>query len=459
MSIENSLLGKEIMDIVGKQDNNGTNTVTFDVIIHTPSYDIPIDKSISFDVMEDYNSNLTEHITVDFLCPMGDLVKTIYPHRNNVEISIILHVGDQVSHDRYKLIPINLNTDLGSGKYKKMSLDKLNEQEAVKVKAQCLDRSMEAIRLKKTHGIFRGINVKDFMRGILVYETRDIKIGGSSPDLIVTIEDPHNTRTYEHIIIPDGTKLIDVPNYLQSVNYGVYNGELGLYFKRMRMGTYFNRCDIKPTGIPCDKVLGAFIYPLYNTDIVDTAKHKMIIYGTYNQKYSQVENTYLLEPDIIKIVANNDSKKVNKGDSEFMDAGVGFVIKKANSIMRRPTDINVGHDIIDSGKSFTNDDSYMKNRSDGSMYRQTKVVDDNLFKIRSDYLKHNGDMLQLQWNFSNAKYLLPGMAIMYNYLGDDNNVISLKGVLQSHYTVYNNSSKMASTILNIFIEKDKSEKA
>jgi hypothetical protein len=88
-----------------------------------------------------------------------------------------------------------------------------------------------------------------------------------------------------------------------------------------------------------------------------------------------------------------------------------------------------------------------------------RSTSDNLYNLRSNYLKEQGDLIQITWGFSDTKYLLPGMAVIYAYLGDNNDVIRLNGVLQSHYTIYNQPSKKSTTILNIFVEKDKNERA
>jgi len=452
VEIEKSLIGEEVDRIVKKNDNN-TNEVVYEIILHTEDEDLVVDKITTVEVMKDYNANIGSYIYVDFLLPMGDLVKHVYPYRNNVEISLIEVVNGRKDLNRYKILFLNLNEDYGSGRYKNQTKEQLNEQEYVTVRGQCVDRAVEAIRLKRISGIYRNVKPGDLVKGLFVNETKDIMVNGAPIKISVTLKNEDNTREYEHIIIPNGTKLIDLPTYLQETDYGLFNGHVGLFMERYRKGTYFNRCDLD--GSPCKNVMSVSVFPLYKPDISANAKHKLIIYGVPNIKYSQVENTYLIENEDIHIISNDDSKKINKGDTDFTDKGVGYVVLDVNKVMHRPVDV-LEPEVINT-KNSVNIENYLKDKRDGSMYRTVKEPTDNLYHMRSDYMKLNGDMLQLKWNFSNPKYLLPGMSVIYVYLGDDNNVIRVNGVLQSHYTLCNVSSKMRSTILNVFIEKDKDE--
>jgi len=451
MSVEKSLIGPDVLDILGTP--NPTKKITFELIIHTIEDDIVIDKLKTVEIMKDYNVNIGSYIYIDALVPMGDVVKDIYPYRNNLEASVIRVVGDYKSVTRYKLILLNVNDELGSGKYKKLTRAELNETETLNITGQCLDRNVEAIRLKAISGIFRQLSVAELLKGLFVEEIKKISVNGNSIDLRVTMTPENNDRTYEHIIVPNGTKLIDLPTYLQDTKYGVYNGNIGLFMEKYRKKTYFNTCD--ETKGECEDIFNVSFYPLYRTDVVDTAKHKLIIYGIPDHKYSQIENTYMVDGDDLKVISNDNSKKSNKSDTEFADKATGYINLKVNDLMHRP--VEVTPDKVINTYAKINDEALLKKKSDASAYKVVKDPTDNLFKIRSDYLKVNGDLFQMQWNFSDPRYLLPGMAVIYIYLGSDNEVKRLNGVLQSHYSLCNNSSKMMNTILNVFLEKSPDE--
>lgn len=448
MEIESSLLGPEINQIIGKKETN-SNSIEHEVIIHTVDNEIIITRLISIEFKEDYNTNYSDEIYIELLCPMGDFVKLIYPYRNNLEISVIRKFNNTKELDRYKLVLLNINDNYGSGKYKEMSLEELNKNEAKNLRCQCIDRSVEAIRLKTVEGVFREHTIGEILTGLFHIELLNIKVNGSPIDPLINMIKADNERIYNHVIVPSGTKLVDLPVFLQERDYGIYNGHIGFYIKNYKTGTYFNKAQ-------SDKKINVFIYPLYNPEVaLRNNNHKLIIYNVPNFKYSMVENTYLIDNDNIKIIASEDSRKTNTGDDVYMDEGVGFVSLDAKTVMRRPFEITE-QGVINS-KSGANNEAYMKERSDGAMYRGYNKPTDNLYKLRSNYLKHNGDIIQVKWNFSNAKYLIPGMPVIYAYLGDNNNVIRLNGVLQSHYTLYNQTSKMSTTILIIFVEKNKDE--
>lgn len=449
MEIESSLLGPEINEIIGRGTRNIIE-VEHSIILHTVDKDIELDKVASVEFKEDYNGNYSDEIYVEVFCPMGDFVKLIYPHRNNLEISVIKKVGSIKEAERYKCVLMNINENYGSGRYKEASHSDLNTNELKNLRCQCLDRAVEGIRLKTVEGVYRDHTLTELLVGLFHVEMNKVKINGVNVDPIINIMKLDNERKYNHIIVPSGMKLVDLPVYLQEKDYGLYNGHIGLYIKKYKLGTYFKKEY-------SEKKTNVFVYPLYNPEITKNSKNKLIIYNIPNYKYSMVENTYLIDDTNIKIIASEDSRKSNTGDDSFMDKGVGFISLDAKSVMRRPFEIS--QDGVNNNKSVSNNETYMKERSDGSMYRGHNKPTDNLYNLRSNYLKEHGDLIQITWGFSDTKYLLPGMAVIYVYLGDNNNVVRLNGVLQSHYTVYNQPSKKSTTILNIFVEKDKNEKA
>lgn len=449
MEIESSLLGPEINEIIGKGTTNIIE-VTHTIIIHTVNNDIELSRVATVESKEDYNGNYSDEVYVDVFCHMGDFVKLIYPFRNNLEISVIKIKGNTKEAERYKCVLLNINEDYSSGKYKEASQEDLNINELKSLRCQCLDRAVEGILLKTVEGVYRDHVISEILTALFHVELTKVKINGVPVDPIINMVKADNERKYNHVIVPSGMKLVDLPVYLQEKDYGIYNGHIGLYIKKYKLGTYFNTKD-------AEKKTNVFIYPLYNTEITKDLKNKLIIYNIPNYKYSMVENTYLIDNDNIKIIASEDSRKSNSGDDSFMDKGVGFISLDAKSVMRRPFDINEGE--VVSSKNKSNNESYMKDRSDGSMYRGYNKPTDNLYNLRSNYLKEHGDLIQVKWGFSDTKYLLPGMPVIYAYLGDNNNVIRLNGILQSHYTLYSQATKKSSTILNIFVEKDKNENA
>ena len=447
MEIESSLLGPEINEIIGRGTRNIIE-VTHTVILHTKDNDIELDKVATVEFKEDYNGNYSDEVYVDVFCPMGDFVKLIYPYRNNLEISVIKIRGTTKEAERYKCVLLNINENYGSGRYKEASQADLNTNEMKSLRCQCLDRAVEGIRLKTVEGVYRDHTISEILTALFYVELNKVKINGVPVDPLINMMKADNERVYNHIVVPSGMKLIDLPTYLQEKDYGVYNGHIGVYIKKYKIGTYFNSKD-------AEKKTNVFIYPLYNPEITKALKNKLIIYNIPNYKYAMVENTYLIDNDNIKIIASEDSRKSNSGDDSFMDKGVGFISLDAKSVMRRPFDIN--EDGVVTNKNKSNNESYIKERSDGSMFRGYNKPTDNLYNLRSNYLKEHGDMIQVKWGFSDTKYLLPGMPVIYVYLGDNNNVVRLNGVLQSHYTIYGQATKKASSILNIFVEKDKNE--
>ena len=454
MDIDQTLLGSEVADILYKKDSVVDNN-EYSIVINTTEHDIEIEYLNTIDIMEDYCNNHAAVINVEFMMYMGDLMKLVYPYRNNLEITIIKQVFKNVTTETYKLVLTNINENFASGRYKNVDFDTLNKEETFLVKGQCLNLAVEAVRLKKVDGIYRDVTVDKVLKGLMYDMFTKVKSKGQDLKPYITMYKADNENEYKHVIIPVGTRITELPYYLQETDYGIYNGHIGFYISKYRKHTYLNRCDIGEGSLPCDEVLTVHIYPLYNTDIHKAEKNKLIVYSIPDRKYEHIENTYLVDGDNLRILSSDNSKKINVGDSSFMSGSVGYVTLDPNLVMHRPVEI-LEPEVI-STKNDINIEHYLKDREDTSMFRETLEIDDNFYNSRSEYLKHNGDLIQIQWKYSNVKYLVPGMAVSYVFLGDNNNVVRLNGVLHSHYTLYNVPAKTSNTILNIFIEKDPDE--
>lgn len=446
--MENITGGLIDLDIskVFEQANPRTNNVDYDVIVHTPNADIGIQLLKTIETMRDYNGNLTDFIIVSFSMGAGDFVKELHPNRDNCEMSIIKVTPDEDDKIlRFKMVLLNNNGGVKASKYLKKTKDELNAEEQFQVEVQCLPIELEILRSTFSDGVYRSTTVKDLLITEYYQGTQEItgtnpgtdeskvKIGSAPRDIEVDIVEPHNDMVYNHIEVPTGTKLTDLPFYLQETNYGVYNGSIGAYLQEYRDELFF------------------FIYPLYNSSLFETREKKLIIYYSSNIRLDLIENTYAIEGDVIKILANSDVKIIDNGENELMDTGVGLVSSNPHLLLER--NVNVTDDEIKFDKDVHNSGSKIKNRRDKTDRVQYLQNESNMYKQRSTILKNTMAIYQITWNFADIDLLYPAMPVRYTYEDEEEGIVELDGLLQSVYSRYNEETKTTSAIINIAVEK------
>jgi len=440
MDIDTSLLGPEVNQIIHSPSQK-TQKTTVDVYLSTIDYDVTIAEVASVEVLKDYNSNITDYIVVEILLPMGDFVKEIYPQRNNLEMTIVTARGTKSSEQRYKAVILGSSEGVIGSRYTNTSRRELNKNEYARVRLQCINRQVEVLRSVSASGIFRDSTVLDVINSTLTADIKDNLVVGESINPAMSITTPNNDRLYDHILVPSGTNVLDIPSFLQNTVYGVYNGNIGTY-----LATYNDRKN----GVD-NYIDTIFVYPLYNTELAAVGTKNLVIYAVPNKKYEMIDNTYIIDGDSIKILAGDSSKLIDDGESSYMNTGSGFNTLDSNSVMNRA--LTVTEEGVVADPEATVVASSIAERDDGMNFAPSKDATDNMYRLRSEIMRNSGSLLQMEWRFSNDEHLYPGMPVVYVFLDGDSNVVRLNGVLQSVYSLTNVSKEMTVSILNIFLDK------
>jgi hypothetical protein len=213
----------------------------------------------------------------------------------------------------------------------------------------------------------------------------------------------------------------------------VYNGDIGSYLKE-----YENK-------------LTFFIFPLYNNELFEDSNKKLMIYGANNIRLNFIENTYLVDGDIIKILSNANVNIIDNGENEYINTGDGYTSSDPSLIMSRNSMVT------DNEIYYTKDTQLSgakkKDRRDGVSKATYLNNESNLYKFRSKIIKNSMAIYQITWNYCDMDLLYPGMPSAYIYEDEVNGIMELKGVVISTYYRYNEATKTTSGLINLAVEK------
>ena len=431
-----SLLDLDINTIIGYNEMNPSEYY-YTVSLNTTEFDIPISLLESVEILRDYGTNIGDQLTVTFRVGMGDFIKDIYPNRDNLEMTVTMNVGTESYTEKYKFVTTNNNSNVYGTRLTSQGRDELNAQEQTIVEGQCVSRLVEQLRTTYVDGVYANHDVMSVIRSRLKQHIVSVKIGGVIQEVNIDIYTPDNDRVYDHIQVPTGTKLLDLPTLLHEGDYGVYNGNIG---------TYLQNYGIGPT-----RKNTIFVYPLYNISRYDTEDRKAIFYSSPSHKYQYVENTYMVDGKIIKIISNGNIKSMDAGENEYIDIGNSIVSSDPNSVMERNVIVK-DKDSVSIKELNMSGESNSKKRDNVNKQAYIKH-DDNLYRHRSEVMATTMSLHQITWNFCNPEYLYPGMPVAYIYESSELGTVTLKGVLHSIYFRYDNATKSTTALVNVFVEK------
>jgi hypothetical protein len=430
--ISGGLLDLEVNSIL-KTTNPDTNNVVYELIVHTPENDIYVNYVNSVEVMRDYNGNIGDYIYANIIIGLGDYIKVIQPYRDNLEMTIKITRYASISSTRYKAIILNNSGATYAKGYTSMSQTDLNKLEPMNIEIQCLHKELEALRAVSVDGIYRNTTVENLIIGLINKYTKTIQIEGTTVNISVNIIKPNNDYNYVHINIPTGTRLLDVPSYLQNTNYGVYNGNIGTYLQKY------------------DDRLILFVYPLYDKNVFETVTKKLNIYNIASKKLTFIENTYKLDGDILKILTGLNVRSLDTAENELSDTGNAITAANPDLILQRNVIVTDNNVTTYPTNNLTA--QAIKNKRDGMNLNLHLGVETNLYKYRSDIVKKSMGIYQIPWNYPNIDLIYPGMPCSFLYEDNVNGIVKLTGTVQSVYSRYTKTNNTTVALLNIAVIK------
>lgn len=420
MSIESSSIWTEVMDIIKKAPSR--DLFEYKATVHTAKEDLGVWDMNTVEITRDYLTKLAETGMVIFRMGLGDYTRRLYPNRSNLEVTIRkLPAGkttggptssSKTSVVRYKAIfDPNKNPQVGGTELENQSSETLNTSDFVEVHLEIVDRAMEPLRIKTTNiGAVSNVKVEDLIRSVLGGESVKVMVDGKPAVQAIDIVKPDRTELVPSIIIPHGFRMTYLPTYIQEKVGGVYSRGIG---------TFFQSYKGKKTW---------FIYPTYDTERAKGKEPIAVFYSVPQEKLPQLDKSYRLDGDILKIIITAQRKYSDNAELGLMNGGSGYRMADAKAFMKKP--VEMGPNGPKGSRARLNHEVSFKERSDGLDYAPVSKSGPsaNPYAARSEVLARSLAQLDVVWENANPDLLYPGMPCKYVYLNKDKPV-TLRGTI------------------------------
>lgn len=375
----------------------------------------------------DYVNNMSDYIEVQLSVLLGTYVYDIYDYLNNIEVTLYttrqLKPGGEevVIPERYKAVYL-LERNANTPTVTTAPRDMLNQELPFVLTLQLIDRSSEAIRIKTLQGSFDNeinstnsdMSVKSFMKSLISAQLDMVTVEAKPAIDSLEIEEPDNEGDLKAITIPTGTRLVELPEYIQTKSSGVYASGIGNYIQRYGI----NREE-------WEKVF--FVYSLYDASKFEGAKYKIIFYSPTTSSFSMTDKTYSYQNEVLKVLVNTTTSLADTKESVLMSTGIGFRSSNANSMMKKPVEITEeGPKFVKSG---TSTEVIHKERADGINYAPYKGVTSNHFQNSSEVMSKVGKYVTLHANNLDLDFFYPGAPCKIVFENKNDEIEELYGVI------------------------------
>lgn len=413
------------------KNSSGTHLYDYKGTIHTPVEDIGVWEIKELETERNYKGNIGGITAVKFRIGLGDYVSRVYPHRYNLEFTMVrkpisengekIKKNSPISVRRYKLIfNPDKNPPVGISDLQMIQTNEMNIVDMPELQVELLDRGLEPLRIKMTSGIFKNVTLESFIRATLGYESQQIRVDGKPILDALDVVTPDNKDVLEHINIPEGTHLSAVPTMVQE-SQGVYNAAMGTYYQE-----YLN----KKTW---------FVFPLYDSSRFDKVERKVIFYAAPQEKLPQLDRSYWEDGKVLKVVVTAQRMYKDSAELSMMNLGSGYRMAEARSFMSKPCTLTEDGPIAE--RSKLNHEVVTRSRDDGVNYApRSQKSSSNPFIQRSRVLAHSTAQIDLLWENGDEELLYPGMPCKYIYLSQGE-AVSLKGTLLYVYAQTTSTEK------------------
>ena len=414
-----------LQDSVNRILNSSTAPMqySYEAFIHVKAtnktHQVP--KVVQLDVFRDYLNNYSDKTIIKVMLTGGVWAKQIYPHAKGLELTLIRtpffnldgRRGKHASVERYTATLINHdspNTNLSKNAIDEEVLDLAN---LVEIELELISKTAEEIGLISCGGVARQTTNVAFLRAVLNNEACQ-QLGDANITVRgVDIVEPIKALEREHIVIPHGTRLVDLPNYLQQKCGGIYPSGLGYYLQ----DRYW------------------YVYPAFDYARLKDTERVITFVVVPPDSYPGVERTFAYNDRQLSALVTAGMVVANPTHAIDRSLGNGVNFTTASSLLKNMSE--AGANKVTFSRANANTETQTTTRSDNKVFirQSNKPITDNSYAEFSKIAARSAATVTLVWDYSEAHAIVPGTMAKVYYL-DDKVVKSMVGVISAvhHYS-------------------------
>lgn len=435
MAIDKTLIMHDALAIA-RSGITKTKEITMELFIHGGVFKVI--KVIDVVYKYDYTGGYACEIMATIVMGVNDYLTILQTDEGEVRAKIYEDLGNEILVFDYNVIIDRNNNPQITTNYDKENDGRYNTTALREVTFQLIERNILMLRDELCGGTFRNTSVTDVLNYWFNYCINRIKKRNNVDDIRYNMHQADNTRVYPQIIIPHGTKLFDLPKYLQE-NYGVYDYDISYFYQGNTM----------------------YIYPMYNTQLFEETNNKIIMYCVPSTLIGTPERTFRYEGETAYIINSQGLDNYDMVNMGELNLGNGLLKPNATSIfdMARPKENDPSKFV--SNRQLNTIEYATSDRPDGAL--RTNVSNEFTSNEQRYFSENNvkyGKVYEAVWELCANRYVRPGMPIKvireYNgaYIEEYGVILSFAYSDNIKSRQFHDSEYVGLGMFKIFVKKD-----
>ena len=447
MDVLDSALGTDIKKITN--NDQGSASYYWSADIHcTADNTIQAFKVLSIDFVCDYVNNFTDEIILSLTLGGGAYTYQVYPNMNNLEITLyktpVNEVGGgsddsrDIESERYVATLVKpWNPAITGNTFNQPDEMGLDLSNMFTIDFQLISKSVDQFRMRSFGGIFRNVTVEQVIKSVLTTESKIVNADNEAIPTGVEMIDANNTTIREHILIPQGTRLVDVPGLIQN-KAGVYNSGFAYYF-------------LNDTW---------YVFPPYNNVDFNKAKRTLTLIRVPPNRMPGAERTFIKAGDSVTAIVTGDMKLNNLTESLMLNQGNGVRFGDADKFME--DFVKVEGNKATAGRGGTNNEFTTIKRPNGynNVLNSDRKISANPFVEYSKLASRDGVFLSMSWENSDPTLIYPGMPVKILFMEQDEIRETYGVLIHAHHYVqtlgngFQSNRHICASNLTIFTKRE-----
>lgn len=408
MAIEDTGLKADIQWVTSA---NSMSSFTYKAIVHCGRVkDLEPLRVISLDSLEDYEEGFADEMMVELMMVREDYERFIFPNRDSIIITVIRNpigtVSDTLDTSRApaaKQYRATLkdphNQAISMGSFGASHSEKYTNLTIYPVTFQLIDLAVEQLMLTTIGGVYRkttpgnvllseltrishsltGLDEGDRVKGVNMY-----------PPPTPAGNKPIPVRN--HVVVPHGTRLVDLADHIQKKEGGIYDTGISAYYQR----NYWH------------------VAPPYDVTRFAKSKRTLTILSVRSVELPAADCTYRVDGDAVTIVVNGKVIHLDPGDHEAVNQGNGVRFARAQSLFDGFTD-GTTEGQADSQKVMAGFVSQDRDSKKNYVPFSKNRITDNPHWELSQLAKRQGQRIQVNWDRADPRLITPLMPVRFLY--------------------------------------------
>lgn len=404
--LQNLLTQARTTAVAGK-----TRYVKLAANIITPTLHVPVYLVSNFGRNAMFASARSDDFRITCQIQPGLYLKQVLPYKDNLKLEFIEKEDITQTSKVFRCIPlVTSDPEVKGNDTVTGNLQGMDNINLITINLQLQELGYAFLRNSfVSDSVFLMARTDDALKHALITDGSQLSL--PIPDSWVGIDMPEvgdNTTTFKHIEIPDGTRLMDLPTYLQNDDkYGIYSKGLGCYFRK---GLFY-------------------IFPLFKMGRYATAQRVLDIYRLPSDAVPTLETTYYTNTKSVIILSTGEAKHDSTVDINRQNNGVGKRIINPAAISGE-----TGLYYEKGNALTTRQDSISEFQTSSRASGEEIAIYDrkpsgNVCKALSETAYNDGQLISVPWEQSNSDLIYPGMPCKYFYTQDNDVLVETEGVV------------------------------